>query len=102
MTQSFSLHAPAEVQTALAQRVRAARITAGLKQETLAQTSGVTLASLRRFERTGEISLKHLVRLLHALRRSDELMSLLPVPPAQSIAELEARASRPSRKRGTR
>ncbi len=38
-----------------------------LSQKTLAQTSGVSYASIRRFERTGEISLRSLVKLANAI-----------------------------------
>ncbi len=77
-------------------------VATGLKQTTLAFRSGVTLASLRRFEQTGDISLKHLMRICHALGRLDEFDSLLRPPPAATMAELEARVSRPKRKRGSR
>ena len=93
---------PPEVQRILATRLREARITSGLKQETLSRNAGVALATLRRFERTGEVSLKHLLRLCHALGRMDDFDSLLHPPPAKSMAELEARTEQPSRKRGTR
>ena len=74
----------------------------GLKQTTLASRAGVTLASLRRFEQTGAISLKHLMRICHALGRLDEFDPILRPPPAATMAELEARANRPARKRGSR
>lgn len=78
------------------------RITAGLKQSTLAARAGVSLASLRRFEQRGEISLKHLVRICHALGRLDELAGLFQPPPAATMAELEARVSAPARRRRRR
>jgi transcriptional regulator with XRE-family HTH domain len=86
----------------LADRVRQARIQLGWKQTTLSTRAGVTLGSLRRFEQTGEISLKHLLRLVHALGRLDELDLLLKPAPSATLAELEARISTPIRKRGSR
>jgi hypothetical protein len=68
----------------------------------LAERAGVALPTLRRFEQAGEISLKHLMRILHALGRLDEMDELLRPPPAASMAELEQRAATPKRKRGTR
>ncbi len=74
----------------------------GLTQKTLALRSGVTLATLRRFERTGEVSLKYLARLAHALSHLDEFDQLFKPAPAGSLAELESRVARSERKRGSR
>ena len=95
-------HRPGDVGVMLAQRVRECRLRLGWKQTTLAERSGVTLASLRRFESTGKVSLDSLLRLCHALGRLDEFESLLRPPPAESLAELEARVARPTPKRGRR
>ncbi len=86
----------------LAARVREARVALGWKQTSLVLRAGVTLASLRRFEQTGEISLKHLMRIVYALGRIDEFESLLRPPPATTMAELEARVAAPRRMRGSR
>lgn len=96
----IQLRMPDELERTLAQRLRALRLVAGWKQTTLAERSGVTLASLRRFESTGRISLQSLLRLCGALGRLDEFDHLLRPPTARSLAELEARASSPMPKRG--
>lgn len=51
----------------LALRFRARRKEMGITQKELAQTSGVTYASIRRFENTGEIALSRLLRLSNVL-----------------------------------
>jgi transcriptional regulator with XRE-family HTH domain len=102
MADFIQLHSPLQMQRLLADRLRAARVGNGFKQSTLASRAGVTLASLRRFEQTGEISLKHLMRLFHALGRIDELDSILRPPAATTMAELKARFDEPVRKRGSR
>jgi HTH-type transcriptional regulator/antitoxin HipB len=102
LSDPIQLQTPLGAQKALAARVREARVGLGLKQTTLADRAGVTLASLRRFEQTGEVSLKHLMRICHALGRLDEFEALLRPPPAATMAELEARVTRPLRKRGSR
>lgn len=71
------------------------------KQSTLAERAGVSLASLRRFEQTGQISLSSLLRLSFVLGRLSDYDALLRLPPAESIAALEARAAVPRRKRGS-
>ncbi len=97
---AIQLNTPTEIGLLLADRVRAARLTLGWKQATLAERSGVTLASLRRFERTGKVSLESLLRLCHALGRIDEFEQLLRPPAVRSLDELEERTSRPMPKRG--
>jgi transcriptional regulator with XRE-family HTH domain len=52
-----------EVALELASDFRDRRIAANFTQQDLAERSGVTLASLKRFERTGNISLKSLLLL---------------------------------------
>lgn len=86
----------------LADRIRDVRVGLGWKQATLAERAGVALPTLRRFEQTGEVSLKYLMRICHALGRLDEFEKVLRPPPAATMAELEARTARPRRKRGSR
>lgn len=96
----FSLTTPEQVSKTLATRVKELRLARGWKQVTLAQRSGVSLASLRRFEESGLISLQHLLALAFALNRLDDFEALFQAPRASSIAELEAAEKRPTRKRG--
>jgi transcriptional regulator with XRE-family HTH domain len=98
---AFSLETPLEMRRTLAARLRALRLARGWKQATLAARSGVSLASLRRFETSGgKVSLESLLKLAFALDRLDDFDDLLLPPPAASIAELEAAEKRPARKRG--
>lgn len=96
----FSLETPEQVSQKLAARAKALRLAMGWKQITLAERSGVSLASLRRFEDSGRISLQNLLDLAFALNRLDDFDSLLHPPRAGSIDELEAAERRPARKRG--
>jgi HTH-type transcriptional regulator/antitoxin HipB len=93
------LLSPVEVQRLLGQRLKELRLRAGFKRTTLAERSGVSSRSLQRFEDTGEVSLKNLLRLAHALGRLMELAELLEPPGARSMAELEAR-EKPTPRRG--
>jgi HTH-type transcriptional regulator / antitoxin HipB len=90
----------AEMGKLLADRAKALRLHKGWTRDTLAQRSGVTAASLKRFETTGKASLELVLKVAHALARLDEFGKLLQPPPAQSIEELEERAAAPARKRG--
>jgi len=84
----------------LSEQVRHLRLNLKWKQSTLAERAGVSLPSLRRFERTGLISLKHLLRLAFALGRLDDFWPLLEPSAATSIKEMAARETAAGRERG--
>ena len=85
---------PVETQRLLANRFKSLRLTAGFKRSTIAKRSGVTESSLKRFEETGEISLKNLLLLSHAVDRLQEFGGLFQTLDARSLAELKASAVR--------
>ena len=97
---NLALLDPSEMGRSLADRAKALRLFRGWTRDTLARRSGVTAASLKRFETTGKASLELVLKVAHALARLDEFGKLLQPPPAQSIEELEQRAAAPARKRG--
>jgi len=68
---------PIDVRRTLASRHRALRKQLKMSQQEMADRSGVSLGSLKRFERTGKISLESLLKLMHLLGRLDEFDKLL-------------------------
>jgi transcriptional regulator with XRE-family HTH domain len=102
MREGFNLLTPEDTAYQLAKKVRALRLARNWKQATLAERSGVTLASLRRFERTGQASLQNLLKLVFAMGRLDEFEPLLQPPDAGSITELEAAHKVHTPKRGSK
>ena len=98
----LQLLTPASAQRLLADRVREIRVGLGLKQSTIATRAGVALPTLRRFEQTGEVSLKYLTRICHALGRIDEFEKIFQPPVAATMTEFELRLVGPKRKRGSR
>jgi transcriptional regulator with XRE-family HTH domain len=70
---------PLEVSKALAERHRILRKQLKMSQEEMAERSGVSLGSLKRFENTGKISMDSLLKLMHLLGRLNEFDSLLLV-----------------------
>ena len=68
---------PFEVSKALAERHRTLRKQLKMSQEEMAERSGVSLGSLKRFENTGKISMDSLLKLMHLLGRLNEFDSLL-------------------------
>lgn len=73
---SFILKSQQEVVREIAERARAKRLEQNLTQEGLALRSGVSLGSIKRFERTGEISLKSLIDIALALGCLEDFASL--------------------------
>ena len=98
----MQLYDPDEAARQLADRLRAERLRQDLTQGTLAKRSGVSLPTVQRYERTGQTTVENLLKLCHALGRLDEFAELLAPPPASSLSELEGRAEKPKRKRGSR
>ena len=63
---------PEDMMHYLAQKAKVLRLEANLTQSGLAVRSGVSLGSVKRFEKTGEISLKSLLNIGMALRRLED------------------------------
>ena len=87
---AFALHTPEDVALQLAKGIKALRLSRNWKRATLAERSGVSEASVKRFERTGQISLENLLKLVFALDRLEELTNLFAPAPAASIKDLES------------
>ena len=66
---------------ALGKRIKDIRRRRGYSQAEFADRSGVSLGSLKRFEQTGEVSLRHLWGIAEALDLGDELSHLFTVVP---------------------
>jgi transcriptional regulator with XRE-family HTH domain len=70
---------PSEVSLELAKRLKVIRKQLKLTQADLAERSGVSLGSLKRFENSGRISLESLLKLAHLLGKLKEFENLLQV-----------------------
>lgn len=77
-----------EVNLALAKRLSRIRKRRGITQEQMSEISGVSFGSIKRFERTGQISLLSLTRMASALGCSDEIRHLFENVPYDSIEEV--------------
>lgn len=91
---------PADLALRVAERARARRLDANLAQDGLAARAGVSLGSLKRFERTGEISLERLIRIALALGATDGFEHLFAPKELRSLDEIIA--APPTRRRGRR
>ncbi|MBP6218596.1 MAG: helix-turn-helix domain-containing protein [Oligoflexales bacterium] len=91
---SFILESPRQKQLKIAAKLRTLRVLRNFKRQTLSQRSGVSEASIKRFERTGEISLRSLLQLALVLDALDAFDELFEAPEAMSIAEMQRREER--------
>ena len=64
---AFDVLSPSEVALQIAARVKTRRLELNLTQEGMAARAGLKFATYRRFEQTGEISLKGLLQIGFAL-----------------------------------
>ena len=69
---------PHQLMLDLASRAKSLRKTQGFSQAELAERSGVSLGSLKRFEHSGQISLDSLLKLAFTLKALDEFELLFP------------------------
>lgn len=74
-----NLISPLDIRVSIADRFKRIRLDQNVSQEQLAERSGVSLGSLRRFESKGEISLKSLVHLAISLNRAQDFDLLFQI-----------------------
>lgn len=80
---------PLAVLTETAEKIKTLRKTEKYSQAELAERSGVSLGSLKRFENTGHISLESLVKLANVFDRLDDFEELFkPKEDLKNIAKL--------------
>ena len=77
-----------ELDRNLAGRLRNIRRRRAISQQKLSQMSGVSYGSIKRFESTGEISLKSLTRIAMALHIEEELRQLFSQTAYRNIEEV--------------
>ncbi len=98
------LNTPAKAKVALAENMRERRLALNLTQAGLSERSGVALATLRKFEQSGTISIDNLFKLMlvvGGLRKIVEASAPDPIK-FSSIDDVLSGKIRPKRKRGSR
>lgn len=90
---------PQEVAMRISRQVKARRLEMNLTQEGLSVRAGIKLPTYRRFERTGEISLRGLLQIAFALNALRDFEALFAQKQYQSLDEVLAE-SNVKRKRG--
>ena len=84
----------------LAARIRARRLDLGWSRSMLAEKAGVSEATIKVFERTGQITLSRLLLIARALGTLAGFDALFQPPAARTLEEIEGR--RLQRQRGRR
>lgn len=79
---------PNDIDRDIAGRIRKLRKRRKISQKELSERSGVSLGSVKRFEQSGEISLRSLTKIAMALRVDEELKNLFEDVPPVSIEEI--------------
>lgn len=85
---AFNIDNPNEVALRLASRVKARRLELDLTQEGLAARAGLKFATYRRFEQTGEISLRGLLQIGFALNALSDFDALFAQKQYQSLDDV--------------
>jgi transcriptional regulator with XRE-family HTH domain len=93
---------PASILKGIALRLRERRLELNLTQKGLASKAGVSLGTLKRFENSFEISLKHLIMLALVLDATEEFEQLFTKRQYQSINEVLKLSKTKTRERGSR
>ena len=89
---------PHEMALSISERAKSARLSENFSRKTLAERSGVTESSLKRFEQTGQISFTSLLKIAFVLDRIDDFGEIFQPRQEVSLAEI----SRKTRERGRR
>jgi len=97
---SIDMATSQEVQKKIAQKARAKRLTLDLSQRTLSEKSGVSYGVLKKFERTGQISLESLLKLAMALGAMDDFNVLFAPDKPEVALSLDELMEDGARKRG--
>jgi len=100
----ISFKTPSESLSEISSLLRERRLVVNLTQEQLAEQANVSLAVLRKFERTGKISLESFIKLVFVLGLSDELLKVLKINSEipVSLDDIINETSKPKRKRASR
>jgi transcriptional regulator with XRE-family HTH domain len=97
---SIFLITPFEMMQHLARQVQERRLFLNLSQKTLSDRSGVSYGVIKKFERTGQISLESLLKLALTLGKLEKFKDLFDIEPLENITSLDQLLEEKKRKRG--
>jgi transcriptional regulator with XRE-family HTH domain len=88
----MTLYTPRELVSQVGARAKALRLAQGIRQEDLARSAGVSVATLKRFEATGQATFEVVTRIAVALRAEPDFNQLFHRPPHRSLDEVLGRS----------
>jgi transcriptional regulator with XRE-family HTH domain len=97
---SINLTTPQEMLKKIAEKARAKRLSLDLSQRTLSERSGVSYGVLKKFERTGQISLESLLKLAVILGSLDDFETVFSPNKPEEALSLDELMKENLRKRG--
>lgn len=97
-----NINTPNSIMLQIANSVKTRRLELNLTQNALAKRSDMSLSSYRRFEMTGDISLKSLVQVAFALDATDDFLELFTKKRYTSIDDVLASSKVKTKKRGAK
>jgi transcriptional regulator with XRE-family HTH domain len=89
-----------EISKQIAQKAQTKRLSLNMSQKTLSEHSGVSFGVLKKFERTGKISLESLVKLASILDALGDFQKLFQPMKPEDFTSLDDLLNDKSRKRG--
>ncbi len=98
MSLAYLLYSPAELARDVGKNAKLLRLSKNLSRKTLAELSGVSESSIKRFEVTGTITLEAMILLAAALDELEPISLLFKPANPKSLEELK----NAQRKRGTK
>lgn len=93
-------YTPPEIALQLANRARKKRLSFNLSQQSLSSRSGVSLGVIKKFERTGKISLESVLKLAIVLESLNDFSEVFKPKPLTKAPTLDALLNQKTRKRG--
>ena len=97
---SIIMKSPHEMARDIAKRAQEKRLSLNLSQQTLSERSGVRYGTLKKFERTGQISLESLLKIALALEAFENFERLFSKHANELPTSLDELLEESSRKRG--
>lgn len=89
LLENFTLDNPDEIAKDIANDFRKRRIEKNLTREQIAESSGVAVSNIVRFEQKGLISLKNLIGIAMALGYTSEVSHIFSEPKYSTMEELQ-------------
>lgn len=97
---SIGLRTPQEILKEIADKARAKRLSLDLSQQTLSTKSGVSYGVIKKFERTGQISLESLLKLALVLGSLGDFDQVFAPNKPETYLSLDDLMKEGKRKRG--